>query len=470
MKDWPKIILVIYLFYIGSFLNNPMSNSIVDLTIAMVDDHSFEITPYSDNRVYVSIKDGKFYSGMPPGLSLMSTPIYLGVKILTVAIPDNTYQKINEKLKASLDHHQSEIDLNQKRFEVLLTCFLIILAFNIPLAWFCYVLLEKEINHLGVPQFTLPMFFLMTPLAFYIPQNFHTTISVLLLFISFLLIQSKLKTKYKPLLVGLFLGLVPTLDYPAITYSMVLMSLFVTSHRKDFRSLIQMILAFSVPVILMLIYHKITFGQFLTTSYNWHAPRGGFIQITEEVSRIGIKTFMFSFEKMRERMIDPMSGLLFNNVLVIAVLIRAVFSLKRMRLLHFDIWACLIIILGNIYYYFSLPQSTGTTIGAFGARYCLYAVPFAFWLWLKLDSMSRPMNKTLITLSAFTMIYYFPFWSYGSQVKNLEIAFSLFRDLGPSNYLITKASQAGLMPLPYAGWIFSSGLAVLLIIFSRKKV
>ena len=232
-----KALLIVYLFYVGSFLNNPMSNSIVNLTIAMVDDHTFEITPYSNNSVDVSIKDGKYFSGMPPGLSLLAIPVYIFAKLITLPLPEATLKVIEAKLQSSLDHHDGGDERNQKRFLVLLTCFLIILLINLPLAFLCYSFLENEVKSLSYGNLALLIFFLMTPLASYIPQNFHNAICVLLLFSCFLLLRTQTHFPGRFLLLGFGLGLIPTMDYPAFSYALVIMALVVLENIKHLKNL-----------------------------------------------------------------------------------------------------------------------------------------------------------------------------------------------------------------------------------------
>ncbi len=66
--------------YVNSYLGNPMSKSILDLTVSLVDRGSLNIDPLAFNSTDIARRGGHFYSGMPPGLSVVCVPYYLAAK------------------------------------------------------------------------------------------------------------------------------------------------------------------------------------------------------------------------------------------------------------------------------------------------------------------------------------------------------------------------------------------------------
>jgi len=83
--------------YVNSYLGNPMSKSILDLTVSVVDRRSLDIDPYAYNSTDVSFRDGRFYSGMPPGLSLVCVPYYLAAKTwLWLIVSADLDRKVDE--------------------------------------------------------------------------------------------------------------------------------------------------------------------------------------------------------------------------------------------------------------------------------------------------------------------------------------------------------------------------------------
>ena len=57
-------------FFANGFVGNPMSNAMVDLTVSLVEDQALSINKYVGNVSDVSIRDGKYYSGITGNLIL----------------------------------------------------------------------------------------------------------------------------------------------------------------------------------------------------------------------------------------------------------------------------------------------------------------------------------------------------------------------------------------------------------------
>lgn len=68
-------------FYMAGYIGNPMSLSMLDLTVSMVDRGKLEIDPYAGNSSDVAYAQGHYYSGMPPGESILEVPYYAAAKL-----------------------------------------------------------------------------------------------------------------------------------------------------------------------------------------------------------------------------------------------------------------------------------------------------------------------------------------------------------------------------------------------------
>jgi hypothetical protein len=83
-------VFVFNAFYATTYLGNPMSTSMLDLTVSLVDRRALDIDPYAGNSTDIARHGGHFYSGMPPGVSLVCVPYYLAAKtwLRLVATPE----------------------------------------------------------------------------------------------------------------------------------------------------------------------------------------------------------------------------------------------------------------------------------------------------------------------------------------------------------------------------------------------
>jgi len=83
-------VFVLNAFYATTYLGNPMSKSMLDLTVSLVDRRALDIDPYAGNSTDVAYRNGHYYSGMPPGLSVLCVPYYLAAKtwLWLVATPE----------------------------------------------------------------------------------------------------------------------------------------------------------------------------------------------------------------------------------------------------------------------------------------------------------------------------------------------------------------------------------------------
>ena len=75
--------------------------SVLDLTIVLVDRGKVTIDEYHLNSDDTSYKDGKYYSGLAPGLSVLAVPLYIAVKGAFFFVPEELEERLDSFLGAS---------------------------------------------------------------------------------------------------------------------------------------------------------------------------------------------------------------------------------------------------------------------------------------------------------------------------------------------------------------------------------
>ena len=73
----------------------------LDLTIVLVDRGKVTIDEYHLNSDDTSYKDGKYYSGLAPGLSVLAVPLYLAVKSAFFFVPEELEERLDSFLRTS---------------------------------------------------------------------------------------------------------------------------------------------------------------------------------------------------------------------------------------------------------------------------------------------------------------------------------------------------------------------------------
>jgi len=101
-----KIFLTIWLisiFFISGYGGGYIQESVLHLSMAIVDNQDFIVTPYMKEGCKLtgcdySLYNGNYYSGFAPGSSFLAVPVYFIIKpllYLIPAIPNYTAQQIN---------------------------------------------------------------------------------------------------------------------------------------------------------------------------------------------------------------------------------------------------------------------------------------------------------------------------------------------------------------------------------------
>ncbi len=463
---------LIYSYFVAGYINNSMTNSISVLTVALVEEGSIQVDPYLFDHREVATRNGHYFSGMPPGTSFFLIPVYLLVKSTLFFLPESLEKKCDLMIKNAMSKKYSTIGESQKRFSVLLLHIYAVLFLSIPLAIGLGIGFCKIYSHLGFKNSSLLMIlctFLMlgTPLADFSSTFFHNTLAATLLWLVFVRLCLNFNSPYKYstlFLMGLTLGALPSIDYPALSYSGIVfiasMLSIPSAQRK--KGVITLGFGFLVPFCLLLLYQWVAFGSPWTTSYQMRALEPvNYLFKNNTGSQIW--SFLPTWPKILRVFSDSKINLWIYHPLLPLGLIACLYHFsKSSSFKHRVIWmTTFLVMFGNFCYFSAIPLKINPAGGSYGARYTIYSVPFALlactsafqWVYQKYSKWPLLCFFTLASIPAWIYLFY------GSPNRPLEEYFNLFKSVGPTNYTLLKAYEAGLLNPPTYSYL---GLITLL--------
>jgi hypothetical protein len=213
-------VAVINVIYANSYLGNPMSKSMLDLTVSIVDRGRLDIDPYAYHGTDISKRDGHFYSGMPPGVSLVCVPYYVVAKAWLWAVATPERERLFDEMyfAGAVPTLTSEKHLTV----VLLNLFICVFGCSI-LAGVMAVLFHRALGLLYPDMaerrrlVTTWLFSFGTIWFVYSPAIYHRVLSTFLCFGAFLLVLlpagERPSVRWRGLLFGLVLGLAVATTY-----------------------------------------------------------------------------------------------------------------------------------------------------------------------------------------------------------------------------------------------------------------
>ena len=222
--------------YATTFLGNPMSKSTLDLTVSLVDRRTLDIDSYAGNSTDIAQRNGHFYSGMPPGVSLVCVPYYLAAKtwLWLIATPTRERAMDERFLKAGGAAWQPS---EQHLTIILLNLFICIFGCSV-LAGTMAALFHRALTEI-YPDLeerrrlvTTWLFSFGTLWFIYSPGIYHRIFSTFLCFGAFLLVPPRSSapcghpptSKWRGLLFGLALGLAVASTYEMAIVAVILIS------------------------------------------------------------------------------------------------------------------------------------------------------------------------------------------------------------------------------------------------------
>ncbi len=474
------ICALIYAYFVGGYFSNTMTNSMATLSVALVEEQTLIIDDFAQHERDIARYNGHLYSGMPPGLSAFLLPIYIGLKAPLLLVPEKWLNKLDNTITGGLQEKHEFFHASKKRSAILLLLVFGVFFVAIPMT----LLLGIRFVDLCQRIFPTPLaqdsrflisivFFLMlgTGIADFTATLFHTTVATTLVWIAyvdFIMNFGKTRTPRELLLLGLALGTVPTLDYPAVIYPGVLapILLWAQPRKERLRSLGWLFVGAAFPVGLAAIYHTLAFDRPWTTAYQMRIVKldRHFKDIEAASAGLtGVQAYLVrlwhilpDWERIKRIFIDPICNLpIFNPLLPLGLIAAAFQWFQAFRTQNHKmkfVWGgAFFILFVNISYYASIPITLNPAGGSYGARYTIYSVPFGLLALLPaLKWFSEKAGKTALTALLCTISI--PAWFYlfyGSPNRPWNTYWEFLTRIGPTNYTLFKAYEAGWIKNPF---------------------
>ncbi len=267
-----KIFATVFLLnalYVKSYVNDPMALSILDLTVSLVDRGRLDIDPYAGNSLDVAAFDGHEYSGMAPGVSILSLPYYVAIKPLTDRL-------VSPALDESLDRQCLAARISwrpsQKRMTILLLNALVVACGFCVLGGGMAVLFERVLRRLypdldeSKRVLATMLFAVGTVWFFYTSAMEHRVVSTSLCFAAYALFLDPVPTRRRGLLAGLALGAAVATTYETVLVAMCVGTFGLIRWRGRW-PWAATFLGATVVVGALMLYHACCFGRPWATPY-----------------------------------------------------------------------------------------------------------------------------------------------------------------------------------------------------------
>lgn len=265
-----------------SFIDGNMQNSVVDLSTALVEWGRVEIGPLHINSPDVAEREGKFYSGMAPGVSWLGVPCYALARMLAPHLPGALAQWIEREHARVIANpprawpgniYQTEFYKQQIITHMLLTTLLGFMGGGVSVLLVFRMARALQLTP-AAAVFAGAVYALGTPLLFYHASYYTQSVALLCLLVGMnLLFTPRASTLPQLFGGGLCLGLAGACDYPYFVYA-GLVGLGFIAHQQQRRRLCAAVLGAVIlgglaPLLGVLMYHQAAFGGVLKTPYGF---------------------------------------------------------------------------------------------------------------------------------------------------------------------------------------------------------
>jgi hypothetical protein len=281
-ERWRGLLLFLLLMggYVYTFPRwaDPNENSRLDMVIAIVDDHTFQIDPYVANTVDYATRGGHFYSDKAPGIALLGVPIYAAIKpILSLPVLQPLEQRLqsSQTFVSTLRSQGSGILLSKIRFALTLVVLTFFLA-AVPTAllgvamylWLVTLMPSPWLRVLVVCAYALA-----SPAFAYAEALYGHQLAAALLFGTFLLAYGGARHMAAARLLGIgaLMGAAVLVEFPSAIVAGVL-GLYVLSLLAEQRNWMRVVWLFAggAPFALgWIIYNRAVFGGLLSLGYQY---------------------------------------------------------------------------------------------------------------------------------------------------------------------------------------------------------
>jgi len=236
-------------------------NASLDLTMAIVDEHRFEIDSYANNTGDRTYYNGHYYSDKVPGTALLAVPLYQVYKIFVGKIP-----------------YYSSLDEDNPSWKYHLFLFLAISLISAVCGALTVVLVYKISRYFTSNNLHRNLVVIVLGLGTLLPHagrqfNSHA-ISTFFIFLCFYLIfKFKKKNEDNFFIAGLIGGLAALTAYRTIII-LIFCFIFILTFKK-YKLALKFVLGFLIPFSILLLYSYSVYGNVFET--NWQHPQGSCI-------------------------------------------------------------------------------------------------------------------------------------------------------------------------------------------------
>lgn len=287
------ILCLSYAYFIPRWADQS-ANSRMDMIVAVVDQHTFQIDRYVKNTVDYAQYNGHYYSDKPPGTAFLGMPLYAGIKVaLNSPVMDRLVTRLSGNLavQATLNPQGSGISTDKLRFAIaqVLVTYLLATLPSLALAWMLYRYLRKLSVAPGISALVVLGYALMTPAFAYASALYSHQLSAALLFGAFSLAANLQESRntLRLLAIGFLLGYAMISEYPVALVAGVifLYTIFQLTGRSRWYSIGWVVLPGLVLLGAWMVYNKALFGSPLSFGYDYSAAwtvqhHTGFMSLT----------------------------------------------------------------------------------------------------------------------------------------------------------------------------------------------
>jgi len=376
-------------FFSNGYIGNPMSNSMVDLTVSLVEHHAVSIDSYAGNSGDVATRNGHFYSGLAPGASWLLLPPYLAAKpAIDFAATPAREELVQERVTGSL----SDWKRSEDRLRILLASFACCVLGSALLSGWVAALLFLLFRRwypaasatwsAAVAAGTI----ISTNLFFYATSIDHRFFAIAALLTALWLASGTLRP-WTGFCFGLCLGQATATSYESM---LVIPALLVWwRQRHGLRQPAVLMLGIALPISVLLAYQTWCFGGALTTPYAFranpkylalHGYNSAFpLSIGESLERA-----FSSPGPLAELLFGPRAGLFYYSPLLLLCL--CLFVSRWRQGLRADVLLLALTAAIPVFAFHFLTGYDGYE-GDFGPRYLAMVIPF---LMLLLPALKAP--------------------------------------------------------------------------------
>jgi hypothetical protein len=296
-----------------SFIDGNMQNSVVDLATAYVEWQRVEIGELHVNSPDVALCEGRFYSGMAPGVSWLAVPLYALARPLARHLPT--------RLDAWIDGQHARVLSRPRPWPQtiyhtayykpqIVTHMLLTTLFGFVGGGLAVLMIFQLARALRLSNeaatWSAALYALGTPMLYYHASYYTQSVALLLLLVTLWLLFCGPERPWRLLAAAFCAALAGTCDYPYFAYAglALLAGLLRSPWRRLPRRALWMLLGGFLPLAGVLWYHQAAFG-------NWHATSYGFRYRNPYPHHSGLYGINLpSLPRLRALLLTPGEGLL----------------------------------------------------------------------------------------------------------------------------------------------------------------